>query len=102
MQHGSIPLKPIGKPPPYPPPQCISSLAARTAHNESYPADLCAAVVLARIDSSKEKKKEMERLLSLLESPEPKFKVKVRVFNGEGEDTKKRGSRKAKGVVNLS
>ena len=63
MQHGSIPLKPIGKPPPYPPPRltrCISSLAARTAHNESYPSDLCAAVVQARIDSSKKKKKEME------------------------------------------
>ena len=63
MQHGSISLKPIGKPPPYPPPRltrCISSLAARTAHNESYPSNLCAAVVLARIASSKEKKKEME------------------------------------------
>ncbi len=58
MQPGSIPLKPVGKPPPYPPP--ISSSAARTAHNESYPADLCAAVVLARIESSKKKKKEME------------------------------------------
>jgi hypothetical protein len=58
MQHGSIPLKPVGKPPPYPPP--ISSSAARTARNESYPADLCAAVVLARIESSKKKKKEME------------------------------------------
>ncbi len=58
MQPGSIPLKPVGKPPPYPPP--ISSSAARTACNESYPADLCAAVVLARIDSSKKKKNEME------------------------------------------
>jgi len=37
MQHGSRPLQPIGRPPPYPPPQCISLLAARTAHNKSNP-----------------------------------------------------------------
>ena len=53
-----VPLKPVGKPPPYPPP--IISSAARTLYNESYPADLCAAVELARIDSSMKKKKEME------------------------------------------
>ena len=65
MQHVSILLKPVGKPPPYPPPRptrrwCISSLAACTAHNESYPADLCTAVMLARTVCSQKKKKEMD------------------------------------------
>ena len=63
MQHVSIPLKPVGKPPPYPPPRLTRScsLAARTAYNdEAYPSDLCAAVVLARSAFSKEKKKETE------------------------------------------
>ena len=63
MQHVSIPLKPVGKPPPYPPPRLTRScsLADCTAYNdEAYPEDLCAAVVLARSAFSKEKKKETE------------------------------------------
>mgnify|MGYP006901793655 CR=1 FL=1 len=65
MPSGSIPLKPIGKPPPYTPPKltrlwCISPKAARKACNASYPSDLCAAVVRARDASSKEKEKEMK------------------------------------------
>ena len=54
MQHVSIPLKPVGNPPPYPPPRLTRP------YNEAYPSDLCAAVVLARIAFSKETKKEME------------------------------------------
>ena len=64
MQHVSIPLKPVGKPPPYPPPRPTrswSSLAAYTAYNEAYPLDLCAAVVWARMECENAKKKEMEK-----------------------------------------